>query len=281
MTKGRILIVEDKVALEGRPLEELLTDGGYDVVGVVGSAAEGVAVAKAERPDLVLMDIRIPAESGADLDGEGGIKAARQIQNIGDISIIFVTGNIVSEELLKKVHAMSPMSLFLTKPMVKAQWLASVQLALLKKQGKKVVFLSYAHRNVKMKKELVEFLGAVEGIGIEAWDDAKIRYGQHWRVEIAAAMRRADVAILLVSIDFINSRFIREFELPALLTAAVDRGVKVVPVFVGVVPAVTLQQHGLDEFQGVNDPGDPLNTWPRPKRAQRAWVPLCEDLARR
>src|SRR5262245_63549573 len=69
MTK-RILVVEDQEDLR-RVLHDLLTGSGYNVAEAA-DGRDGVAKAKSERPDLILMDIQLPA-----LDG---YEATRQIK---------------------------------------------------------------------------------------------------------------------------------------------------------------------------------------------------------
>lgn len=55
----RIVIAEDSVLLrEG--LIRLLVDSGEEVVGTAGDAEEAMAVIEAERPDIVVMDVRMP-----------------------------------------------------------------------------------------------------------------------------------------------------------------------------------------------------------------------------
>ncbi|HEX7135038.1 MAG TPA: response regulator transcription factor, partial [Iamia sp.] len=55
----RIVIAEDSVLLrEG--LIRLLVDAGEEVVGTAGDAEEAMAVIEAERPDIVVMDVRMP-----------------------------------------------------------------------------------------------------------------------------------------------------------------------------------------------------------------------------
>ena len=74
MTK-RILVVEDQEDLRG-VLRDLLTGSGYDVVEA-GDGRAGVARAKSERPDLILMDIQLPI-----IDG---YEATRQIKADPDL----------------------------------------------------------------------------------------------------------------------------------------------------------------------------------------------------
>jgi two-component system cell cycle response regulator DivK len=70
MTK-RILVVEDQEDLRG-VLRTLLTGSGYEMIEAADGAA-GVAKAKSERPDLILMDIQMPVLDGYD--------ATRQIKS--------------------------------------------------------------------------------------------------------------------------------------------------------------------------------------------------------
>ena len=66
----RILVVEDQEDLRG-VLRDLLTGSGYETLEAADGQA-GVAKAKAEKPDLILMDIQMPV-----LDG---YEATRQIK---------------------------------------------------------------------------------------------------------------------------------------------------------------------------------------------------------
>src|SRR6266446_1524533 len=58
----RILIVEDQEDLRAI-LRDFLRASGYDTVEAV-DGGEGVAKAKSERPDLILMDIQLPVIDG-------------------------------------------------------------------------------------------------------------------------------------------------------------------------------------------------------------------------
>ena len=57
-----ILVVEDQEDLRG-VLRDLLTGSGYTVIEA-GDGEAGVAKAKSERPDLILMDIQMPVIDG-------------------------------------------------------------------------------------------------------------------------------------------------------------------------------------------------------------------------
>ena len=57
----------------------------------------------------------------------------------------------------------------------------------------------------------------------------QIRGGANWRAEIEQAINRAGVVILLVSANFLNSRFINDEEVPALLRRRQSEGLTVFP----------------------------------------------------
>jgi hypothetical protein len=90
------------------------------------------------------------------------------------------------------------------------------------------VFVSYSHKDEAWKDLVVGHLQVLKGM-FDLWDDRRIAVGDAWRAEIEAALDRAAVAVLLISKDFLLSRFIRDTEVPRLLARF---GVRVIPVFV-------------------------------------------------
>ena len=76
----RVVIVEDQVLLrEG--LARLFADGGHDVVTTLGDASTVIDVADRDRPDLVVLDIRMPP-TYTDED----LQAARDLKAIAPMS---------------------------------------------------------------------------------------------------------------------------------------------------------------------------------------------------
>lgn len=85
MTK-KVLIVEDD-DLNIRLFEDLLMSEGYETrVSVDG--AQALQAARAERPDLILMDIRLPEESGLAVT-----KRLKADVALGEIPVIAVTAH--------------------------------------------------------------------------------------------------------------------------------------------------------------------------------------------
>ncbi|HEX6823457.1 MAG TPA: response regulator [Candidatus Sulfotelmatobacter sp.] len=82
-TGPRALIVEDE-ALIAEELRERLLRLGFAVIAAVSSGEEGIEIATRERPDLVLMDIRLSGD-------KDGVQAAREIREQVDVPIVYLT----------------------------------------------------------------------------------------------------------------------------------------------------------------------------------------------
>ncbi|HEX5717759.1 MAG TPA: toll/interleukin-1 receptor domain-containing protein, partial [Thermoanaerobaculia bacterium] len=93
------------------------------------------------------------------------------------------------------------------------------------------VFLSYSHQDEDWKNRVVGHLDVLEA-ELDVWDDRRIAKGDAWLLEIQDAMDRAAVAVLLISKDFLNSKFIKGTEVPHLLKRRREDGLRVIPLFV-------------------------------------------------
>jgi CheY-like chemotaxis protein len=112
----RILIVEDE-AIAAFALKQELSQPGYTFCPVAASGDKAVEIAKTERPDVVLMDIRL---KGA-MDG---IEAARRIRQFSSAKIIFVSG-YADPDIRQRAFAISPA--FLNKPLRGIEVLAMIK----------------------------------------------------------------------------------------------------------------------------------------------------------
>jgi hypothetical protein len=128
----------------------------------------------------------------------------------------------------------------------------------------KPVFISYSHKDVGWLKKLKQFLGPLEDRQlIRVWDDTEIRPGSDWLAEIVKALESARVAVFLVTQDLLDSPFVREKELPALLDAAANRGCLV---FWIAVSSSTVLASPLAKYQAANSPSSPLDLMTEPQQ---------------
>jgi hypothetical protein len=126
-----------------------------------------------------------------------------------------------------------------------------------KLQVTKPVFISYSHKDAKWLEKFRQFLRPLEEQElIRVWDDTEIRTGSDWLEEIRKALQSARVAVFLVTQNFIDSPFIRERELPALLEAATNRGCQI---FWIAVSSSTVEDSPLAKFQGAITQDSPLD----------------------
>lgn len=92
-------------------------------------------------------------------------------------------------------------------------------------------FISYSHQDETLKDELIKHLSPLKRLNlIDAWHDRKISAGDKWDTAISDALESADIVILLVSIDFINSRYCYEIEMESALERDRKGEVVVIPV---------------------------------------------------
>ena len=95
--------------------------------------------------------------------------------------------------------------------------------------GRDAVFVSYSHDDQDWRRKFTVMLAPdVRNHELVLWDDTHIPVGDDWRRDIDGGVRRAGVALLLVTGSYLASGFIMEEELPAL----VAHGVRLVPVLV-------------------------------------------------
>jgi CheY-like chemotaxis protein len=82
-SKPRALIVEDEVLI-AEELKARLSLLGFWVIAAVDSGEEGIAIATRERPDLVLMDIRLKGK-------KDGVQATKEIHQQVDVPVVYLT----------------------------------------------------------------------------------------------------------------------------------------------------------------------------------------------
>ncbi|WJW75792.1 twitching motility response regulator PilH [Thiohalobacter sp. IOR34] len=118
---ARILIVDDSPT-EMHVLKSMLEKNGYEIL-TAGTGEEGVETAKAEKPDLVLMDVVMP--------GLNGFQATRQLTKnaaTADIPVIICT---TKDQETDRVWGMRQGAKdYLTKPVVEADLVSKIQKAL-------------------------------------------------------------------------------------------------------------------------------------------------------
>jgi hypothetical protein len=92
-------------------------------------------------------------------------------------------------------------------------------------------FISYSHVDKEIHKELLNHLTPLVNIGlIDTWSDLEIAPGDEWEKKISIKLEAADVIILLISIDFINSKYCYDKEMTRAMERHYEGSAVVIPV---------------------------------------------------
>lgn len=114
----RVLIAEDE-ALIRLDLKEMLEEEGYAVVGEAGDGEEAIALAEALRPDLVILDVKMPKVDG--------LAAARRIAGARIAPVVILTA-FSQRDLVERAREAGAMA-YLVKPFQKKDLLPTIEMA--------------------------------------------------------------------------------------------------------------------------------------------------------
>jgi len=114
-----VLIAEDE-ALIRLDLAEMLVEEGYDVVGEAGDGEVAVRLAEELRPDLCILDIKMPVMDG--------LAAAEKIADARIAPVVILTA-FSQRELVERARAAGAMA-YLVKPFQKGDLVPAIEIAL-------------------------------------------------------------------------------------------------------------------------------------------------------
>ena len=139
------------------------------------------------------------------------------------------------------------------------------------------VFICYAHANKEWKDRIRTHLQPHERyFNITVWSDEKILPGEDWEDEIKGALRRAKVAILLLTPEFLSSNYIHDEELPDIMLASTTD--ELVILWFPVSPSAVLGAP-LGRYKAAWDPQRTLSEMiddDRPGEADRTLTDACK-----
>lgn len=116
------------------------------------------------------------------------------------------------------------------------------------------VFICYARKDNKFREEIKNYCEPIDEIGI--WADVNdIQVGDAWEDSIDQAIEACKIAIVLVSINFFTSQYIKTKEFPKLIAAHKARKITIIPIFVS---KCIYQKSPIKDIQAINLPSKPL-----------------------
>ncbi len=117
--RKRVLIAEDE-ALIRLDLAEMLGEEGYDVVGEAGDGETAVKLAEELRPDLCILDIKMPIMDG--------LAAAEKIAGSRIAPVIILTA-FSQRDLVERARAAGAMA-YLVKPFQQTDLVPAIEIAM-------------------------------------------------------------------------------------------------------------------------------------------------------
>ena len=115
----RVVIAEDEAIIR-LDLKELLEDEGYDVVGETGRGDEAIELVRTLRPDLTILDIKMP--------GVDGLSVARQVAEERLAAVLILTA-FSQRELIEQARDAGALA-YLVKPFQQSDLIPAIEIAL-------------------------------------------------------------------------------------------------------------------------------------------------------
>jgi len=140
MTQPKIMVVDDEPIIR-MDLREMLENEGYQVIAEAKNGEEAVSLAHRHKPDLIIMDVKMPVLNG--------IKASSIIRSFSDSSILLLTA--YSQKELVQDARKAGVTAYLVKPVSEDDLIPAVEIALSQKE--KVVSLKKDISDLKQKIE--------------------------------------------------------------------------------------------------------------------------------
>lgn len=120
MALARTVVIAEDEAIVRLDLREILEEEGYHVVGEAGRGDEAVALVREHRPDLVILDIKMP--------GMDGLAAAREISTELQTAVLILTA-FSQRDLVDQARDAGALA-YLIKPFQKEELLPALEVAL-------------------------------------------------------------------------------------------------------------------------------------------------------
>jgi hypothetical protein len=128
------------------------------------------------------------------------------------------------------------------------------------------VFISYAHKDEEIKNELeAHLIGLKRSELIDVWNDRQIMGGDVWDETIIAELQAADIIILLISVSFLNSKYIWEKEVALAMERHKNKTARVIPV---IASSCDFGDMSFAKIQALPKNATPIDGFTRGERAR-------------
>jgi len=144
------------------------------------------------------------------------------------------------------------------------------------------IFITYSHDDARYLQDR-EFLGYLRELerhhGAEIWHDERIATGDQWNDVIRQQIERSDIAIALVSQDFLNSEYCQNVEISEFLRRRASHGLRIYPIILS--PCLWRRHEWLAATQcQPRDERTVENHYERQADRRQLYVEITEELGR-
>jgi tetratricopeptide (TPR) repeat protein len=123
------------------------------------------------------------------------------------------------------------------------------------------LFISYAHEDEELCQKLLKHLSQLQRDGVKGWYDRRIAGGAEWAGEIDDHLNSADIILLLISVDFLASKYCYDVEMKRALERhdqTEDRA-RVVPI---ILRPCEWKESPFSRLNALPVAGKPVVDWP-------------------
>lgn len=182
----RVVIAEDE-ALIRLDLKEMLEEEGYSVVGDCGDGETAVKLAEEHRPDLVILDVKMPI-----LDG---ISAAELIAKAKIAPVLMLTA-FSQRELVERARDAGAMA-YLVKPFSKSDLVPAIEMAVSRFQELRALELEVADLSLRLEtRKLVDRAKSVLQTKYGLSEPAAFRWIQKTSMDRRMSMQQVAQAVI-------------------------------------------------------------------------------------
>jgi Flp pilus assembly protein TadD len=122
------------------------------------------------------------------------------------------------------------------------------------------IFFSYAHKDEQLLIELKKHLSTLKQSGlINIWHDRDISAGTYWEQQIKIHLNEAQIILLLISSDFMDSDYCNGVEMQQALERHDLGKARVIPI---ILRYVSWKEGVLGKLQALPKDGIPVKSWP-------------------
>ena len=135
------------------------------------------------------------------------------------------------------------------------------------------VFVSYSHKDEELRRELDVQLGVLRRQGeINAWHDRKIAAGSDWKSEIDSRLAGAQIVLLLISPDFVDSDYCRDVEVRQAIAREQEGKARVIPI---ILRPANWQKEAFAHLQALPANAKPVTMW---ANRDEAWLNVAQGI---